>query len=121
MLCMTFFFGSFGVLQKHNPAVTKASQADANFGESLFSTFPHRAMYFPVLFSWLRRLGRGLVYELFQLALWMAFGLHTIGGLRSALGGGGENRAARLSKGPAIRPRRPEAKGRARFTYPSAA
>ena len=46
-------------------------------------------MYFPVLIAGLRRLGRGLGYELFQLALWLAFGLHPCTSLRSALGGGG--------------------------------
>lgn len=61
-------------------------------------------MYFPALFSGLRRLGRGFLYELFQLALWVAFGLHTLGSLRSALGGGGGQVARR--PGPAIRPRR---------------
>jgi hypothetical protein len=62
-------------------------------------------MYFPALVSGLRRLGRWLVYELFQLALWAAFGLHTLASLRSAFGGGGKNGALRRS-GPAIRPRR---------------
>ena len=62
-------------------------------------------MYFPALSLGLRRLGRWLVYELFQLALWVAFGLHTLGSLRSAFGGGGELGTGRLP-GPAIRPRR---------------
>ena len=61
-------------------------------------------MYFPALILGLRRLGRWLVYELFQLALWAAFGLHTLGSLRSAFGGGGELAGRRA--GPAIRPRR---------------
>jgi hypothetical protein len=78
-------------------------------------------MYFPALFSWLRRLGRWLVYELFQLVLWLAFALHTIGSLRSAFGGGGENGARCRAAGPAVRPRRIGAGRRPRFTYPSTA
>ncbi len=75
-------------------------------------------MYFPALISGLRCLGRWLVYELFQLALWVAFGLHTLGSLRSAFGGGGE--LAERRPGPAIRPRR--ATGAARGgRYPQAA
>ena len=62
-------------------------------------------MYFPALISGLRRLGRWLGYELFQLALWVAFGLRTLESLRSAFGGGGELAAVRRP-GPAIRPRR---------------
>jgi hypothetical protein len=77
-------------------------------------------MYFPALNSWGRRCGRWLVYELFQLALWAAFALHTIGSLRSALGGGGENGALRRA-GRAIRPRRPEKRRRPGFNYPSPA
>ena len=78
-------------------------------------------MYFPALFSGLRRLGRWLVYELFQLALWVAFGLHALVGLRSALGGGGANGALRRS-GPAIRPRRVAGAARGgRFAHPAAA
>ena len=61
-------------------------------------------MYFPALISGLRRLGRWLVYELFQVALWVAFVLHTLGSLRSAFGGGGV--LGRRRPGPAIRPRR---------------
>ncbi|UOQ96100.1 hypothetical protein MUN81_12620 [Hymenobacter sp. 5317J-9] len=61
-------------------------------------------MHFPALVLGLRRLGRWLVYELFRVALWLAFGLRTLASLRSALGGGGEWGAAR--RGPAIRPRR---------------
>ena len=61
-------------------------------------------MYFPALLLGLRRLVRWLIYELFQVALWVAFLLHTLGSLRSAFGGGGELAARRL--GPAIRPRR---------------
>ena len=77
-------------------------------------------MYFPALFSGLRRLGRWLVYELFQLALWVAFGLHTLGGLRSAFGGGGEFGGRR--PGPAIRPRRSAGPARGgRFAQPAAA
>ena len=60
-------------------------------------------MYFPALLSGLRRLGRWLIYEVFQVALWAAFLLHTLGGLRSALGGGGELVGR---PGPAVRPRR---------------
>jgi hypothetical protein len=79
-------------------------------------------MYFPVFFSWLRRLGRWLVYELLQVALWVAFALRTVSSLRSAFGGGGENAARRLSRrDKAVRPRRPEARRRGGFTYPSAA
>ncbi|WP_143080054.1 hypothetical protein [Hymenobacter arizonensis] len=78
-------------------------------------------MYFPALVSGLRRLGRWLVYELFQLALWVAFGLHTLVSLRSAFGGGGELGAARRP-GPAIRPRRSAGPSRgARFSHPAAA
>ena len=62
-------------------------------------------MYSPALILGLRRLGRWLVYELFQLALWAALGLRTLGSLRSAFGGGGEFGAGRRG-GPAIRPRR---------------
>ena len=76
-------------------------------------------MHFPALFSWVRRLGRWLVYEVFQLALWVAFGLHTISSLRSAFGGGGQNGALRRVS-QAIRPRRPE-KRRPGFTFPSPA
>ena len=61
-------------------------------------------MYFPALLLGLRRLVRWLIYELFQVALWVAFLLHTLGSLRSAFGGGGELAARR--PGPAIRPRR---------------
>ena len=61
-------------------------------------------MYFPALLSGLRRLGRWFLYELFQLALWGAFVLHTLGSLRSAFGGGGA--LAERRPGPAIRPRR---------------
>ena len=78
-------------------------------------------MYFPALSLGLRRLGRWLVYELFQLALWIAFGLHTLGSLRSAFGGGGELAAGRRS-GPAIRPRRWAGPTRGgRFAHPAAA
>ena len=62
-------------------------------------------MYFPALIIGLRRLGRWLVYELFQVALWLAYGLHTLGSLRSALGGEGAATTGRRL-GPAIRPRR---------------
>ena len=78
-------------------------------------------MYFPALVSGLRRLGRWLVYELFQLALWVAFLLHTLGSLRSALGGGGVLGRVRRG-GPAIRPRRSTGTGRGgRFTSAAAA
>ncbi|MFD1468680.1 hypothetical protein ACFQ48_10630 [Hymenobacter caeli] len=78
-------------------------------------------MYFPALFSWARRLGRWLLYGLFQVALGVAFALHLLGTLRSALGGGGANAAGR-HPGPAVRPRRPEARrARPRFTNPAAA
>ena len=60
-------------------------------------------MYFPAFTKGLRQLGRWLIYELFQAALWVAFVLHTVGSLRSALGGGvGLVRRP----GPPIRPRR---------------
>ena len=62
-------------------------------------------MYFPALVFGLRRLGRGLLYELFRLALWCAYVLHTLGSLRSAFGGGGAG-ITDLQRGPAIRPRR---------------
>ncbi len=76
-------------------------------------------MYFPALISGLRRLGRWLVYELFQLALWVAFVLRTLGSLRSAFGGGGVL-GRRL--GPAIRPRRSPGTARGgRFTQAAAA
>lgn len=75
-------------------------------------------MYFPAIISGLRRLGRWLVYELFQLALWVAYGLHTLGSLRSAWGGEFGGRAA----GPAIRPRRAVGPARGgRFTQSAAA
>ena len=78
-------------------------------------------MYFPALISGLRRLGRWLVYELFQLALWGAYALHTLGSLRSALGGGGAGVAA-SRPGPAIRPRRSVGPARGgRFGQPAAA
>ncbi|WP_046246834.1 hypothetical protein [Hymenobacter terrenus] len=78
-------------------------------------------MYFPALFSGLRRLGRWLVYELFQLALWFAFWLHTLASLRSAFGGGGELGADRRP-GPAIRPRRSAGPSRGgRFAQPATA
>ncbi|WP_201981183.1 hypothetical protein [Hymenobacter rubidus] len=77
-------------------------------------------MYFPTLILGLRRLGRWLVYELFQLALWAAFGLHTLGSLRSAFGGGGV--LAGRHGGPAIRPRRSAGTARGgRFTQAAAA
>lgn len=77
-------------------------------------------MYFPALTLGLRRLGRWLVYELLQVALWVAFGLHTLGSLRSAFGGGGL--LARRRPGPAIRPRRATGPARGeRFTQPAAA
>ncbi|MBO2007655.1 hypothetical protein [Hymenobacter negativus] len=77
-------------------------------------------MYFPALISGLRRLGRWLVYELFQVALWVAFVLHTLGSLRSAFGGGGG--LGRRLPGPAIRPRRSTGSARGgRFTQAAAA
>ena len=78
-------------------------------------------MYFPALISGLRRLGRWFVYELFQLALWGAYALHTVGSLRSALGGGGALAATRRP-GPAVRPRRSAGPARGgHFTQPAAA
>ena len=76
-------------------------------------------MYFPALFAGLRRLGRWLIYELFQLALWVAFLLRTVGSLRSAFGGGGEQ--AIRQPGPAIRPRRSAGRARGRRFNPAAA
>ena len=76
-------------------------------------------MYFPALFSGLRRLGRWFLYELFQLALWVAFLLHTLGSLRSAIGGGGALAARR--PGPAIRPRRSPVPARGGRFNPAAA
>jgi len=78
-------------------------------------------MYFPALFCWMRRLGRWLVYGLFQLALWVAFALHTLGSLRSALGGGGANGAHSLV--PPVKPKPAKAGPgrRPRFTFPSPA
>jgi len=77
-------------------------------------------MHFPALVSWGRRLGRWFLYELFQLALGVAFGLRLLGSMRSALGGGGTNGACGWA-GPAVRPRRPEARrGRAPFPQPTA-
>lgn len=78
-------------------------------------------MYFPMLLTALRRLIRRLAYELFQLALWVAFALRTLGSLRSAFGGGGANAAGRLGTHPATKPRRRPRLQRARLTYPSAA
>ena len=78
-------------------------------------------MYFPALVSGLRRLGRWLVYELFQVALWVAYALHTLGSLRSAFGGGGAL-VPDGRRGPAIRPRRSVGPARGgRFTQPAAA
>ena len=62
-------------------------------------------MYFPALVLGLRRFGCWLVYDLFQLALWVALGLRPLGSLRSALGGGGAQGAGH-QQGPAIWPRR---------------
>ena len=44
-------------------------------------------MYFPALRAGQRRLGRSLVYMLYQAALVLAQVLHTLAGLRSAWGG----------------------------------
>ena len=52
----------------------------------------------------MRRLGRFLVYELFQLALRAALVLRTLAGLRSAWRGG--TREGKLRSRKAIRPRR---------------
>ncbi|GAA4047825.1 hypothetical protein GCM10022409_37700 [Hymenobacter glaciei] len=73
-------------------------------------------MYFPALLLGLRRVGRGLVYELFQLALWVAFWLHTLSSLRSAFGGKLVGRS-----GPAIRPRRNSRPARSGRITPAAA
>ena len=78
-------------------------------------------MYFPALIMGLRRLGRWLVHELFQLALWVAYVLHTLSSLRSAFGGGGRLTTDRR-RGPAIRPRRSVGPGsRGSFTHSAAA
>ena len=61
-------------------------------------------MYFPALLLGLRRLGRGLVYELLQVVLWAALVLRTLGSLRSAIGGGGALAVRR--PGRPVRPRR---------------
>ena len=61
-------------------------------------------MYFPALLLGLRRLGRWLAYELLQVSLWAAFGLRTLGSLRSAIGGGGVLAVRR--PGRPVRPRR---------------
>ena len=76
-------------------------------------------MHFPALLSGLRRLGRWLIYEVFQVALWVAFWLHALGSMRSALGGGGELGARR--PGPAIRPRRAPRPARGGRFNPTAA
>lgn len=77
-------------------------------------------MYFPAFTKGLRQLGRWLIYELFQAALWVAFVLHTVGSLRSALGGDGVGLGRR--PGPAIRPRRSASPARDRgFTQVAAA
>jgi hypothetical protein len=76
-------------------------------------------MYFPALIAGLRRLGRWLVYELFRVALWVAFGLRTLGGLRSAFGGGGA--LGRRRPGPAVRPRRSTRPARGGRFSPAAA
>ena len=75
-------------------------------------------MYFPALVSGLRRLGRWLVYELFQVVLFVAYALHTLGSLRSAFGGGG---ALGARAGRAIRPRRSSGPARGGRFSPSAA
>ena len=77
-------------------------------------------MSFSALFSWLRRPWRWFIYELFQVALWVAFGLRTLTSLRSAFGGGGVNGVFQ-SVGRAIRPRRNGPRRRPIFTHPSAA
>ena len=76
-------------------------------------------MYFPALLSGLRHLGRWLIYEMFQVALWVAFMLHTLGSLRSAFGGGGELVGRR--PGPAVRPRRNPGPARGGRFNPAAA
>ena len=76
-------------------------------------------MYFPALLWGLCRLGRWFLYELFQVALWVCFVLHTLGSLRSAFGGGGELAARR--PGPAIRPRRSPGPARGSRFNPAAA
>ena len=62
-------------------------------------------MYSPIIKAGIRRLGRLLVYELFQLALWVVLGLRKLAGLRSAWHAGAREDRGRSSK--AIRPRRP--------------
>ncbi len=61
-------------------------------------------MYLSALVAGLRRLGRWLAYEFFQLTLWIALVLHPLGCLRSAFGGG--KLGSRRGHGRAVRPRR---------------
>jgi hypothetical protein len=76
-------------------------------------------MHFSAFLSVLHRLGRWLIYEVFQLSLWVALLLHMLGSLRSAFGGGGELAARR--PGPAIRPRRRPVPARGGRFNPAAA
>ncbi|GAA4355791.1 hypothetical protein GCM10023185_18980 [Hymenobacter saemangeumensis] len=76
-------------------------------------------MYFPVLYRGWQRLCCWVAYGIFQLALWAAFGLHNVGSLRSALGGGGGadgERAARPIKPRLYRPARRDG-----FPFPTTA
>ena len=59
-------------------------------------------MYFPALLTWLRRVGCWLTYEWYQLALWLAFGLHLITSVRSTF----RSSSVAGGLGPAVRPRR---------------
>ena len=76
-------------------------------------------MYFPAFVTWLRQLGRWVVVELFQVALWVAFALPLLASLRSAFRGGG---ALGARAGRAIRPRRSSGPARGgRFSHSAAA
>lgn len=76
-------------------------------------------MYFPALVTGPRRLGRWLVYELFQLALWAALVLRTVARVRSAFRGSASG--VKRSPGKAIRPRRAGAALRGNDLGPSTA
>ena len=75
-------------------------------------------MYFPAFMKWLRQLGRWVVVELFQVALWVVFALPLLASLRSAFGGGV---ALGARAGRAIRPRRSPGPARGGRLSPSAA
>lgn len=75
-------------------------------------------MHFPALVSWGCRLGRWFLYELFRLALGVAFGLRLLGSLRSALGGGGRTNGAPAGPAPPCARAGPKPGGAAR-PFPS--